>query len=453
MHDHSTFRVAVVGTGPAAMYAVDHLLEQRGLRFEVDLIERLPTPWGLVRSGVAADHPDKKGIIDRHFAHLLRHDRVRFFGGVTVGEHVSAEELSQWYDAVIYAVGADTDARLDIPGEDLANSIGARAFVAWCNGHPDFSHLQPDFSARRAVIVGNGNVALDVARMLVSPIARLDRTDLADHALAALRDSRIEDVVVLGRRGAEHAAFNAPELEEFLEIEGVDVIVDQGDIARARLVVTMEGGAIVLRKLDLLNRLSARPRQGGRQLHFRFFASPVAIEGEGRVESVVLRDNAPAVDAARSPEEEALIVEAGLVVRSCGYRRAAFPGLPFDVERNVIANRAGRILADGNPVHGAYVTGWAKRGCKGIIGTNRKCAGETVGALIEDIGSGLVAPHAVSSDLIPTRLTERAAALVTRAGWDRIDRAERDAGRLTSRPRVKIVDHDELIRTAQTAAA
>jgi len=452
MSNRAQFRVAVIGTGPAAMYAVDHLLEYRGLRFEVDLIERLPTPWGLVRNGVAADHPDKKGIIDRHFAHLLRNERVRFFGATTVGEHVSAEDLSIWYDAVIYAIGADTDALLDIPGEDLANSIGARAFVAWCNGHPDFSVLAPDLSVSRAVIVGNGNVALDVARMLVSPIARLERTDLADHALAAFRNSRIEEVVLLGRRGAEHAAFHSPELEEFLEIAGVDVFVDQMDIARARLAVPREGGATVLRKLDLLERLSTRPRAGGRRLQFRFFTSPVAICGKDRVEAVALRNTAP-VNADGFANEGVPSLEAGLVIRSCGYRRAAFPGLPFDAERNVIANRAGRILADDVPLYGAYVTGWAKRGCKGIIGTNRKCAGETVTALIDDIETGPVESHALGRGQVEAILRDRNPALVTLAGWNRIDRLERDAGRRQSRPRVKIVDRDELLAVARAAVA
>ena len=451
MPDRPNFRVAVVGSGPAAMYAVDHLLEHAGARFQVDLIERLPTPWGLVRSGVAADHPEKKGIIDRHFAHLLRNERVRYFGAITVGDQIGVDELSQWYDAVIYAVGADADAKLGIPGEDLHNSIGARDFVAWCNGHPDFSHLKPDLSAQRAVIVGNGNVALDVARLLLSPISRLAKTDLADHALDALRTSQIEEVVILGRRGAEHAAFNAPELEEFLELPQVDVSADQRAIAQARIAVCDGGSASSLRKLDLLDRLSARPLSGGRRLRFEFRTSPVAILGAERVEAVVLDNDAQSRSPHSASETDRSRLEAGLVIRSCGYLREAFPGLPFDPIRNVIANHAGRIHSNDIPVPGAYVTGWAKRGCKGIIGTNRKCAAETVAKLIEDIETGLLRSKGIAGDAIEAILRKHSPSLVTRSGWDRIDRSERDAGRRASRPRVKIVDHDELLCVAQSA--
>lgn len=448
MLDHAEIRVAVVGSGPAAMYAVDHLLESQAATFEIDIFERLPTPWGLIRSGVAADHPDKKAITERHFAHLLRNDRVRFFANITVGEHVSVEELAQWYDVVIYAVGADTDAELGIPGEDLANCVGARAFVAWCNGHPDFSHLDFDLSGSRAVIVGNGNVALDVARMLVSPTARLERTDLADNALEALRNSRINEVVVLGRRGAEHAAFNCPEMEEFLEIDDVDVVVDLEEIARARRGLAADGAANVRRKLDLLERLARRERKGGRKLEFRFQASPIAFEGAGRVEMVQLRTSPAAGSEPGSAPDVFSMLDAGLVIRSCGYRRAAFPGLPFDEARNVIANRAGRIADDEAVVPGTYVTGWAKRGCKGIIGTNRKCAGETVGALIEDVCTGAIARHAMDKATVEDMLRSRNPNLVSVVGWNRIDRAERDAGRRQLRPRVKLVKRDDLLAAA-----
>jgi ferredoxin--NADP+ reductase len=451
-------RVAVVGSGPAGLYAIEYLLEKQGIDVEVDLFERLPTPWGLVRAGVAPDHPDKKRVTDRQFDVLLKDSRVRFFGNVEVGRDIQPAELAVWYDAVVYAIGASTDVRMGIPGEKLPGCWAAREFVGFYNGHPDYSHLRFDLSCQRAIVIGNGNVALDVARILTMPVTELERTDIADHALQALHGSAIREVVILGRRGHLQGAFHNPELEELEHLEGVDVLVDGDDLNGDRDVVIEDADWETRRKVQTLRRLAARaPTPGHKHIVFRFLSSPVELLGRGKVEQVLVARNHLERDEqgqlhARPTEEES-IIDAGLVLRAIGYRGTPFAGLPFDERRGVIANRAGRVVEHGVVMPGVYVTGWIKRGCKGIIGSNRKCARDTVAALFEDLDAGRLtfrAPHQQDA-LAFVRL--RTPDAVTLGGWLEIDRQERNAGRAQHRPRVKLTENAELLAAAATRSS
>lgn len=451
-----TVRVAIVGAGPAGLYALEHLLEVRGQHVEVDLFERLPTPWGLVRAGVAPDHPEKKLVIDRQFDFFLRHPRVRFIGNVNIGRDITPAELNHWYDAVIYASGANGDTRMGIPGEALRGCWSAREFVAFYNGHPDYRDLQFDLSGTRAVVVGNGNVALDVARILTMPVAQLERTDIADHALAALRRSSIREVVILGRRGALQAAFHNPELEELEHLEGVDVTVEGENLSD----LTDEAIAGIdwdtARKVQTLRRLVARtPHEGHRRIVLRFLTSPVALLGEEKVEHVVLahnhleRDEA-GLQRARPGREEAPL-SAGMVLRAIGYRGTPFPGLPFDESRGVIRHIDGRVVDEQGVLPGVYVTGWIKRGCRGIIGSNKRCARETVDSLLEDLRAGRLPPHGLDPDAVMAAIGHRKPELVSRAGWQAIDHVEREAGRVQQRPRVKLTDTAAMLTHAAGA--
>src|SRR6218665_3895360 len=358
-------RVAVVGAGPAGLYAVGELLAVPGLAVEIALIERLPTPWGLIRAGVAPDHPEKKQIVDRLFAFHLGRPELRFFGHVELGRDVDTEALACWYDAVIYAVGASGDVALGIPGEDLPGCWSAREFVAWYNGHPAQHGLPVDLRCERAVIVGNGNVALDLARMLVTPVDELARTGMAPAALTAPRRRHAREVHVVGSRGCQHAPFHNPELEELGHVPGLRIRLEGDD--PAQLGEDWE----TRRKLDTLRRLAAREVTGaGREVVFHFHATPLALEGGGRVEHVRLLEGSA--------------LGAGLVLRAIGYRGQPLPGLPFDAQRGVIENLGGRVSCQGTVQAGRYVTGWAKRGPRGIIGSNKKCASETVRRVLED---------------------------------------------------------------------
>lgn len=442
-------RVAVVGAGPAGLYAAAALVEHSDLYIEVDLFEALPTPWGLVRSGVAPDHPEKKMIIDRYFDFVLKHKQVRFIGNVAVGHDVTHEELSRHYSAILYSVGANGDARLNIPGEQLTGSWSAREFVSYYNGHPDFSQLPFDLSCRRVVIVGNGNVALDAARILVRDPKDLRRTEMADHALDLLEQSKIEEVVILGRRGPREAAYNCPELEEFAHIHEVDVVahgIESRDLDTKRPDLVWGER----RKIAILRDLLARPHtKGNRRLVFQFHTAPVSLEGTVRVEGVTVTGAA----VSEGPEgRRQTTLSAGLVLRAIGYRGTPFPGLPFDATRSVIRNDGGRVIVEeGKPVRGAYVAGWIKRGCRGVIGTNKRCARETVAALLDDFAVSRLpaASCRPSSEAIADRLPHA----VFLAHWAAMDRTERLAGTADRRPRIKFTDRAALLAAGAAAAS
>ncbi|MBV6761675.1 FAD-dependent oxidoreductase [Rhodococcus opacus] len=431
--DPPALRVAIVGSGPSAFYAAEELLARRDIAAEVTMFERLPVAGGLVRFGVAPDHWHTK-TVDRVFDRTAQRDGFTFHLGVEVGRDVTLDEVLAHHHAVIHASGASGDRRLGIPGEDLPGSYAAREFVAWYNGHPDHADRTFDLSARRAVVVGNGNVALDVARILVSDVDTLRRTDIADHALAALAGSRIEEVVVLGRRGPEHAACTTPELLALGSLPGIDVLVDGP-------VTAGPDAPAKLRILADYSRRKATP--GNKRIVLRFGTSPREVLGAGRAESLLVAHG-----------DTADRIECGLILRAVGYRGLPIAGLPFDDATGTVANAAGRVALQGTgeTVRGHYVAGWIKRGATGVIGTNRYCAAETVEALLADHRAGLLAaPTAAAADLAAL-VRERRPDALGGADWRAIDRFERERGREEGRPRIKIVDAREAAVVAGAAA-
>jgi ferredoxin/flavodoxin---NADP+ reductase len=435
-------RVAVVGSGPAGFYAAGALLSADPPA-EVDLIERLPTPWGLVRLGVAPDHPKLK-TVSRAFERIAEQPGFRFLGNVEVGRDLRPEDLVRLYDAVIYAVGAQTDRRLGIPGEDLPGSWAATEFVAWYNGHPDFQHVEFDLSVERAVVIGNGNVALDVARMLALTQEELAPTDATDASIEAIASSPIREIVVVGRRGPAQAAFTTPELHEMGELAGADVVVDPAELEGAE-----PHGTNAERNLAVLQELAVREPEGRpRRVVFRFFQSPVAILGEERVEAVELVRNE--LDANDRPvaTDDRETLPCGLVFRSVGYRGVELPGVTFDAGTGTIPNEGGRIEP------GIYCAGWIKRGPTGVIGTNKKDAAETVELLLEDAAAGRLQPKPdATAAAVDDLLAAREVPVVEYAGWTAIDEVERAAGEKSGRPRVKLSSWDELLAAAERVAA
>jgi ferredoxin--NADP+ reductase len=451
-------RVAIVGAGPAGAFAADRLLRRRG-DVEIDFFERLPTPWGLLRNGVAPDHQEIKRL-DETFDRETLGQGCRFFGDVEVGVDVTHAELMRHYTAVIYATGAQTDKSLGIPGEDLPGSWAATEFVAWYNGHPDYRRLEFDLSSTRAVVIGNGNVAADVVRVLTRSPDELERTDIADHALEALRESRIEEVVVLGRRGPAQAAFTSSELRELGHMEGVDLHVDPADVALDPLSQGWldEDGTFTARKnVALLREFAARSARADarRRIELRFLVSPVEIRGGERVEAVDVRRNeiVQADDGALRPrpaDEEVETIDCGLVLRSVGYRAVPLPGVPFDENSYILPNERGRVRGpDGETLPGVYAVGWIKRGPTGILGTNKRDADETVACLAEDLVAGALAPPEIPErEKIEALLAERRPGLVTAEGWHAIEAHELKQGLEQNRPRVKLASREELVAAA-----
>jgi ferredoxin/flavodoxin---NADP+ reductase len=425
-------RVAVVGSGPAGFYAAGALLTGGA---QVDMIERLPTPWGLVRLGVAPDHPKIKSV-SRAFEKIALQDGFRFLGNVEVGRDVQHDELLDLYDAVLYAVGAQTDRRMGIPGEDLPGSWPATEFVAWYNGHPDFQHLEFDLSGKRAVVIGNGNVAVDVARMLALTKDELDPTDTTDAAIDAIANAGIEEIVMVGRRGPAQAAFTTPELIELGELEGADVVVDAADLEGAEPKDTNAE-----RNLEVLKQYTAREPQGKpRRIVLRFFRSPTAILGDERVTGIELVRNVLDENERAVATDEAETLECGVVFRSVGYRGVALSGVPFDAARGTMPNEGGRVAER------VYAAGWIKRGPSGVIGTNKKDASETVALLLADLED---APRRGRTfDDVEALLRKRNVRHVLYEGWTAIDEHERNAGESLGRPRVKICTWPELLEAA-----
>jgi ferredoxin/flavodoxin---NADP+ reductase len=440
-------RVAVVGSGPAGFYAADALLKSEGLPVEVDLIDRLPTPWGLVRLGVAPDHENIKAV-SRAFEKTAARPGFRFFGNVEVGSTVSHAELAELYDAVVYTVGAQTDRRLGIPGEDLPGSFAATEFVAWYNGHPDFQDREFDLSHERAVVVGNGNVAIDCARMLALTPEELAPTDTTHEATDAIARAGVREIVMLGRRGPVQAAFTPPELKELGELAGAEPVVDPADLrldaaSEAELEADRERAR---RNFELLEEYAGRAPEGKpRRIVLRFLVSPVAILGEDRVEAVEIVRNELVAEGGRivaRPTGETEVVPAGIVLRSVGYKGVALPGVPFDERSGTIPNEGGRVVG----AERTYVAGWIKRGPSGVIGTNKKDAAETVELLLADARAGRLA-GASNSLLLGDLLEKKGVHFVEYAGWQAIDAAERAAGEPLGRPRVKLTEWTKLLET------
>jgi ferredoxin--NADP+ reductase len=422
-------RFAVIGAGPAGFYACEKLL---AAGFDVDLLDALPTPFGLVRSGVAPDHPNIKAVT-RVYEKTAAKPGFRFFGGVALGEHVSRAELLERYHGVVYATGTDLDRRLGIPGEDLRGSYPATRFVAWYNGHPGACDESFDLSADRAVVIGNGNVAIDVARMLLLDPDELALTDTADHAIGPLSEAKVSEVVLLGRRGPEHAAFTNPELRELGEMTGVDVQVDPAELEG----VEEPEDPTKRRNVEILRSYAERgPGTNGRRISLKFRRSPLEILGDDHVTGLrVVRNRIE--DGRAVPTDEEEVIGCGLVFRSIGYTGRPVDDVPFDPARGLIRNDGGRVCDEaGAPHRGEYVVGWIKRGPSGVIGTNKKDAADTVAKIVEDAEAGLLdAPKADADGWQHA---------VTWEGWQAIDEHERAAGEPHGRPRVKLVRLAEL---------
>jgi ferredoxin--NADP+ reductase len=452
------YRVAIVGSGPSGYFAAASLLKfadstdgsddakdaPRDVR--VDMLEMLPTPWGLVRSGVAPDHPKIK-TISAQFEKTANDPRFRFFGNIRVGEDVQAAELAERYDAVIYAVGAQADRPLGIPGEDLPGSVAAVDFVGWYNAHPHFEEMAPDLSSGRAVVVGNGNVALDVARILVSDPDALANTDIANHALESLHARGVEEVVVLGRRGPLQATFTTLELRELGDLEAmadVDVIVDPADFADISDEDLEAAGKTIKQNVKALRGYAEKaPRGAKRRIVFRFHTSPIEIRGDDRVASIVLGRNELVNDGGRLVAKDTGAREelaAQLVVRAVGYRGVPTPGLPFDERSGTIPHTDGRIDGSRN----SYVVGWIKRGPSGVIGSNKKDSAATVDTLVADLAAAHLGDD-VLEDAVEWLLS-RQPHLVTDDHWKLIDDHERGAGGSLGRPRVKLTSVADLLR-------
>jgi ferredoxin--NADP+ reductase len=451
-------RVAIVGSGPAGFYAAEALLSHPEIEVAVDMIDRLPTPFGLVRAGVAPDHPKIKNVIKR-YEKTAGHDAYRFFGHVAVGRDIAAAELAELYDAVVWAYGAGADRRLGIPGEDLPGSHAATEFVAWYNGHPDYADRRFDLDCERVVVIGNGNVAADVARMLVLPRDELEVTDTADYAIEALARSKVREVVVLGRRGPAQAAFTNPEVRELGELTDADVLVDPAavEIDDATAAFLESDADVTNRKnLETFTGFAERAPAGKpKRVELRFLRTPLEIQGDGHVERIIVAVNElhRSDDGSIRPRttEATETIECGMVLRSIGYLGTGIDGVPYDANAGVIPNERGRVLGDDREAHfGHYVVGWIKRGPSGVIGTNKKDAQETIETLLEDAAGGRL-PHRGDPDPdgLARLLTESGVRFVEFDGWRAIDALEQQRGAAAGRPRVKLTAFEDMLETAR----
>jgi ferredoxin/flavodoxin---NADP+ reductase len=421
-------RVGIVGAGPAGLFAADAFLTQSEVPVEVDLIERLPAPFGLVRYGVAPDHPTIKSVVST-FEAILLSSGARLVGGVDVGSSIGAGELRECYDVVVYATGAATDRRLGIDGEDLPGSVSATEVVSWYNGHPDA--LAQVLTAGSVAVIGAGNVALDIARLLVSPYDRLAQTDIPTATLPAFARSAVRDVQLIARRGPAEAKFSTKELRELALVDGVSVTAPAADVAGVDAIGLDRRAAANLRVFESWT----EPVAGrGRTVSFRFFERPVAIHGENRVTGLEVQRTRP------GGQSERLVRPVEMVVRAIGYRGVPIAGVPFESSGGVVPNAAGRVVGlDGRLVAGVYVTGWLKRGPSGVIGTNKQCAHETVASILTDCHTGAVV-RAPDRPRLTDVLQRRRLAASDARGWRAIDEEERRRGAAEGRGRSKISD-------------
>jgi ferredoxin--NADP+ reductase len=445
-------RVAIIGAGPSGFYAAERLLAQKDLAVEVDLYDRLPTPYGLVRTGVAPDHQKIK-TVTRAFDKIAAHPGFRFYGHVEFGAQLTPEDVRRHYHATIYAVGSPTDRPMGIPGENLAGSFSATAFVGWYNAHPDFVDLDVKLDGvKRVAVIGNGNVAVDVIRILGRTEEELGQTDIADYALAALARSEVEDIYCFGRRGPAQAAFTPHEMKELGEMADCDIVVSPADLeldpgSRASL----ETDKNAQKNVGILVEQAGRgPGSKRRRIHMRFLTSPLELRGDGRVQSIRLGKNRlvekdGALAARATGDEEELAVE--LCFRAIGYKGLPVLGLPFDDKKAVVPSRRGRVTGPEGVVTGQYVVGWIKRGPTGVIGTNKPDSVETAEALLEDHREGrLPAPQGASRADVEALLTGRGLTWVTYADWKVLDGLEQKRA-TGQRPRLKFN------RTAEMLAA
>jgi ferredoxin/flavodoxin---NADP+ reductase len=458
MNDGSPLRAAIVGAGPSGFYTAGQLLAIEEPHFAVDLYDRLPTPYGLVRSGVAPDHPKIKSVT-RAYDKTSEHERFRFFGHVDLGGDISRRQLLERYHVVCYTIGTSTDKRLGIPGEELGGSHAATEFVAWYNGHPDHSSLELDLQAKQVVVVGAGNVAIDVARMLALAPSELAVTDTADHAIEVLGASGIEEITILARRGPLQAAFTNPELLEMGELVRADIEVVGGELDALSAIALQQADKTRRRNVEIIGGYATRPKTGQQiTVRFRFLASPVALLGDGhghvsavKIEhnAIVARDDGSLAARGTGAFEE---IPAQLVFRSIGYTGQPVAGIPFDERRGLIRNQGGRVTdADDTHQVGEYVSGWIKRGPSGVIGTNKKDAKDTVEKIREDAAAGRL--NDPVADDIEAMIATHATHAVSWEGWQAIDAIETAEGEasIPARPRVKLTEWAAL-REAATRA-
>jgi NADPH-dependent glutamate synthase beta subunit-like oxidoreductase len=449
-------RVAVVGAGPAGVYAADALTRQKDVPVAVDLVDRLPTPFGLVRHGIAPDHPKMRAI--RETLHrTLEHPQVRFVGNVDVGRDITLDDLRAHVDAVVYTYGASIDRRLGIEGEELPGSLAATDLVAWYCGHPDADRARVEAAlagVRSVVVVGVGNVALDVARVLARTPEELEPTEMPQHVLDALAGTQVEEITVLGRRGPAQATFTTQELRELGELAGATVLVDPADLeldADAEERAAADRNAS--RNLAVLRGWADHvPEPGRRRLTLRFFRRPVRLLGEERVNGVEVERTAVDGDGRAMGTGELEVLPADLVIRSVGYRGLPLPGLPVDERTGTVPHEGGRVLRDGLPSTGEYVAGWIKRGPTGVVGTNKHDARETIAALLADAADGTLAVHGDRDDLVET-LRARGAEPVLLDDWRAIDAAEVALGASRGRARTTLHEWDSLMDAVRRAAA
>lgn len=445
-------RVAIIGAGPSGFYAAGALLQQKEIIVLVDMFDRLPTPHGLVRYGVAPDHQKIKSVA-KVYDRTAADPRFRFFGNVDLGRAITHADLRRHYDQIVYAVGAQADRKLNIPGEDWAGSFSATEFVAWYNGHPDFADLALDLSCEAAVVVGVGNVAMDVARILAKSVDELRSTDITDYALETLATSRIKDIYVLARRGPAQVKFTPPEIKEFGELTIADVVVSEADLlldpaSAAEAAADPE----TQRNLAYLQEYAARPLTGkARRVHFRFLTSPVELLGDdGRVSAVRVEKNELRADDKGSLNAhgtgEFETIPAGLILRSVGYKGIPLADVPYDKRSGIIPNAQGRVKEPerGQVVVGEYVVGWAKRGPSGVIGTNKPDAIETVTNMLADLFVITPAPQPDPA-AIDALLEERQIQVVTIDGWRILDRLETENGKALDKPRVKFTRIQDML--------
>ncbi len=446
-------RVAIVGAGPSGFYAAGALLQQKEMHVSIDIFDRLPTPYGLVRYGVAPDHQKIKSVT-KVYERTVRDSRVRYFGNVGLGEEISRDDLKSHYDQIIYATGAPADKQLEIPGEELKGSFSATEFVAWYNGHPDFVDRDFDLGVESVAIIGVGNVAMDVTRILAKSYAELATTDIADYALEKLRASRVKQIHVVARRGPAQAKFTNPEIKELGDLAEADVIIKAEDlILDAASAAALESDRTAVRNLETLHELAERGATGKpRQIHFHFLRSPVELSGDATVTAMRLEVNE------LHPTDTGYIacdgvgrfetLDVGLVFRSIGYRSLPIPGVPFYDKWGIIPNEKGRVTAThrGEALPGEYVVGWAKRGPTGVIGTNKPDAGETVALMLEDVAGLLpVTDEKASPRAILALLQERGVAYFSFEDWLKLEAVEDARGQAEGRPRVKLTSEAAML--------
>ena len=458
-------RVVVIGSGPSGFYAAEALQRQSALLVSVDMLDRLPTPYGLVRGGVAPDHQKIKGVTVV-YEKIASHPEFRFYGNLMLGRDVSAAELEKHYDAVIYAVGNESDKRMGIPGEDLSGSHPATNFVGWYNGHPDFREERFDLTAERAVVVGIGNVAMDVARILAEGPDVLAKTDIAGYALEALRKSRVREVYILGRRGPAQAAFSPAEIAEIGSLHGADLVLlpEEARLDEvSREALSKKPDPEAEKNIKYLNDKAAQGAgKNPRKVHLRLCVSPVEVLGEGgRMNAVRIEKNKLAADDKGNVRPKGTgqfeTLQAGLIFRSVGYNGVPIPGVPFDAKLGRIPNEAGRVVDEAKkPMAGKYVVGWAKRGPSGLVGTNRPCSVATVNALLEDFKGFSGEPVSEKTrEAAEALYRSRQKALFTFKDWKALDRIELETGKKLGKVREKFTSVAEMAAalTSEKAAA